>query len=230
MRNNHLPKTVLAVVLSAVIATTSLPIWASGIPTVDIAAALELKANAVAQATQALDALKQAKKGIDEARQQYENYKGIITGNDKLGNFLNNPALNKIMPMGDWASIYSTVKDISSLRDRYGLKSDNASVQQQFDRILAGADMLERTYDASVSRVENAAQLRTLLNTAETPQQKADLQLRYQQEFLELQNQQMRIANIQALMSQKKEIENTKRSRAFVDYMTGKSKVLPKYE
>lgn len=230
MRNNHLPKTVLAVVLSAVFATTSLPIWASGIPTVDIAAAIELKANAVAQATQALDALKQAKKGIDEARQQYENYKGIITGNDKLGNFLNNPALNKIMPMGDWASIYSTVKDISSLRDRYGLKSDNASVQQQFDRILAGADMLERTYDASVSRVENAAQLRTLLNTAETPQQKADLQLRYQQEFLELQNQQMRIANIQALMNQKKEIENTKRSRAFVDYMTGKSKVLPKYE
>lgn len=223
-------KTLRALGLSAVLLTTALPVIAIGIPTMDSITAGLLTTNAMAQATQALDALKQAKDGIDQARQQYENYKSIVTGNDKLGDFLNNPSLNKVLPMGDWADMYSTVQDIASLRERYGLTSENASVQEKFDKILAGADALERQYDSSTQRVKNAEQLRAQLNVVQTPQQKEDLQLRYQQELLEQQNQQLRLANMQALMKQQEKAENTKRSQAFSDYMTGKSKVLPKYE
>lgn len=228
--SNHLKHSLVAVALSAALVATSMPVFAIGIPTMDVALALELQANAMAQAKQALDALKQAKEGIDQAREQYDNYKSMVSGNDELGDFLNNPALNKVLPMGDWAVVYSSVKDISSLRERYGLKSDNASVQQQFDRILAAADALERNYDVSTERVKNAEQLRAQLNVVQTPQQKEDLQLRYQQELLEQQNQQMRMENMQALMQQQEKAENAKRSQAFSDYMTGKSKVLPKYE
>jgi type IV secretion system protein VirB5 len=230
MSMNHLKTSLAAATLGAFIAFVSLPALATGIPTVDVAAGLLLQQNAVAQAAQAASALKQALDGITQARQQYENYKSIITGNDKLGDFLNNPELNKMLPMGDWADMYSTVKDIASLRERYGLKSDNASVQEKFDKILAGADALQRTYDASTQRVKDAEQLRAQLNQVETPQQKADLQLRYQQELIEQQNDQMRLTNLQMLQQQQETIENTRRSQAFSDYMSGKSKVLPKYE
>jgi len=228
---NHVKHPLVALALSAVLVAMSLPAFAvTGIPTADLATLLELRANAMAQVTQAADALKQAKDGIDQARQQYDDYKGIITGNDKLGDFLNNPALNKVMPMGDWSAVYSAVTDIATLRDRYGLKSDNASVQQRFDQMLAAADSLERTYDSSTERVKNAELLRAQLNQAQTPQAKQDLQLRYQQELIEQQNLQFRLANMQMLQQQQEKIENTKRSQAFSDYMSGKSKVLPKYE
>ncbi|MNC71016.1 Type IV secretion system protein [compost metagenome] len=65
---------------------------------------------------------------------------------------------------------------------------------------------------------------------ASTPQEKADLQLRYQQEFLELQNQQMRMANMQALTEREEKLEDEKRAQAFNDYILGKTKTIPQYE
>lgn len=203
---------------------------APGVPTLDASTLIQLKIDAIDQATQAADALKTAKAGIDQVREQYENYKSLISGNDKLGNFLNNPALNKVLPMGEWADVYSSVQNIATLRERYGLTSSDATVQQRFDRILSAADALERNYDASSDRVRNAEQLRAQLNQVENPQQKADLQLRYQQELLEQQNQQARMANMQMLIQQQDKIENTRRTNAFTDYMMGRSKTLPKYE
>ncbi|MEO4017592.1 P-type DNA transfer protein VirB5 [Pseudomonas rossensis] len=207
-------------ILTAVLPLTS---HATGVPTVDVAAATLLQNNAVAQAAQALDALNNAKNGIDQARQQYENYKGMVSGNDKLGGFLNNPSLNKVLPLGDWSQVYSTVSDIASLRERYGLKSDDASVQEKFDRMLAAADALERNYDASTERISNAEGLRAKLNEVDTPQQKQDLQLRYQQELLEQQNQQMRLANMQMLQQQQEKMADRKKAQAFMDRMNEKT-------
>ncbi len=228
----QIKKTVLAAALST--AFTWLPIVAlaaaPGVPTVDLSTLTQLKLDALDQAAQAMDALKTARDGIEQARQQYDNYRGLVSGNDQLGNFLNNPALNQILPLSDWADVYASAKDIASLRQRYGLVSDNASVQQRFDQILAVTDALERNYDSTTSRVKNAEQLRAQLNQVQTPQQKADLQLRYQQELLEQQNQQMRLANMHLLMEQQEKIEDTRRSQAFSDYMYGKTKVLPAYE
>ncbi|KPW97950.1 hypothetical protein ALO79_200279 [Pseudomonas syringae pv. castaneae] len=157
------------------------------------------------------------KDAIRETAQQYNHYKSIVTGNDMLGGFLNDPALNKVMPMGDWADVYSTGRDIVSLRERYGLTSDNASVQAKFDQILSAADALERNYNASTERVKNAELLRERLNEVKTPQQKEDLQLRYQQELIELQNQQMRLANMQMLQEKQEEIEEKKKQQDYLD-------------
>jgi type IV secretion system protein VirB5 len=223
-------KNVIALTLSAVLLGTAVPVFAVGVPTLDAATGLILESNAMAQAKQALEALSAAKDGIRQAEQQYNNYKSIVTGNDQLGGFLNNPALNKVLPLGEWSDVYSTVQDIASLRRRYGLTSDNASVQQQFDRMLAATDALERTYNASTERVKNAEQLRARLDQVQTPQQKEDLQLRYQQELLEQQNQQMRLANMQALQAQKEKMDDAKRAQNFEDYILGKSTVLPSYK
>jgi type IV secretion system protein VirB5 len=224
--------TVLACVISAAMLSAALPAHAipPGVPTLDAATGLILVQNAAAQAKQALDLLKQTKEGIDQARQQYQGYRSMNEGNDKLGDFLNNPELNEVMPMGDWAAIYSAVKDIKQLRDQYKLQSDNANVQAKFDRMISTAEALERVYDSTTARVKNARQLRAKLNEVQTPQQKEDLQLRYQQEYLEVQNQQIQLANMERLQAQQEKMENTKRAEAAADYLSGKSKVLPKYD
>ncbi|KPX48839.1 VirB5 protein, partial [Pseudomonas syringae pv. helianthi] len=100
----------------------------------------------------------------------------------------------------------------------------------KFDQMMSVADALERNYNASTERVKNAEFLRARLNEVTTPQQKEDLQLRYQQELIELQNQQMRLANMQMLQQQQEKMENEKRAQAFRDYMRGKTSVRPSYE
>lgn len=210
--------------ISAIAVQVPVLCFASGVPTLDVATGIILQSNAVAQETQALNALKTAKNGIEQARQQHETYKSMNSGNDKLGRFLNDPALNKVLPMGPWAELYGSVKDIAAMRKQYGLTSSNANVQAKFDRMLASIYALERTYDASTQRVKNAEQLRAKLDEVETPQQKEDLQLRYQQELLEQQNQQMRLANIRLLQEQQEKLENQGRAQAFDDFMLGRSK------
>lgn len=218
-----------AATLGAVLLLGEASSFATGIPTLDVATGLILTQNALAQAKQALDALNTAKDAIRTAEEQYNNYKSIVTGNSNLGSFLNNPTLNKILPMGDWSEVYSSVQDIASLRQRYGLTSTNASVQARFDQMLSATDALERMYNASTERVNNAEQLRAKLNTVQTPQEKEDLQLRYQQELLEQKNQEMRLANMQMLQQQQEKLQNQKRAQDFNDYMMGKSSVRPEY-
>ena len=151
----------------------------------------------------------------------------MITGNDRMGDFLNNPALNKMLPLSDWADLYESVRDIGELRDRYGLTSDDSKVQSKFDKLLAVADALERTYEASNERVRNAESLRNKLNQVETPQQKEDLQLRYQHEMLELQVQQMRLGEMQMLVAQQEKMQRKQNAQAFRDYAKGKRSDLP---
>ncbi|KPC44971.1 hypothetical protein ALP76_200010 [Pseudomonas savastanoi pv. glycinea] len=55
------------------------------------------------------------------------------------------------------------------------------------------------------------------MNEVKTPQQKEDLQLRYQQELIELQNQQMRLANMQMLQEKQEEIEEKKKQQDYLD-------------
>lgn len=224
--NKVLRAGLLAVALGAAAPT----IYASGIPTVDVATGIILTNNALQQAQEALDTLNQAKAGIEQAKAQYEHHRSLIEGNLQLGDFLNNPALNNVLPLSAWADVYTGVKNLPELRQRYGLVSDDAQTQKAFDKLLAATGALEENYDASTQRVKNAEQLRAQLNVVSTPQQKEDLQLRYQQEFLELQNQQMRMANMQVLMAQEKQLENERRAQALNDYMLGKSKTLPQYE
>lgn len=219
-------KTAVLALSIALLAGTP-PAMAAGVPTLDVVTAGLLESNAVAQAKQALEALNTAKDAIRTAEQQYSHYKSIVTGNDKLGGFLDDPALNKVLPLGSWSDVYSTVQDIAGLRQRYGLVSSDASVQAKFDRMLAAADALERNYNASTQRISNAEQLRARLDQVQTPQQKDDLQLRYQQELLEQQNQQMRLANMQMLQQQQEKMVNKQKEQAFVDHLMGSGTATP---
>lgn len=210
--------------------TFSFPVSASGIPTADIAAITQLIANAQQQAKEALDQLNAARDAIAQARSQYEQFRSVTEGNDKLGNFLNNPLINSLLPVSDWQDIYSQTKDLSSLRSRYALTSSNANVQAAFDKLLAQAGVLENQYQATQTRIQTAEGLRTQLNTVVTPKDREQLNLRYQQELVEQQNQKAQLDNTRYLMEEKDKIEDKRRAQAFKDYMLGKTSVLPKYD
>lgn len=226
-------KRLAAVVLIFSLGITSvsvMPVFASGIPTVSIAELTQMIVNAQQQASQALDQLQAAKDAIMQAKNQYENYKDMITGNNKLGDFLNDPTLNSLLPVSDWQNLYNRSQDLGTLRTRYGLTSSNSMVQAAFDKLLAQAGVLEDQYNASQKRIQNAQQLRQQLNNTNTPADREQLQLRYEQERLELENQKAALDNSRYLMQQKDKIEDKRRQQAFEDYMLGKSPSRPKYE
>lgn len=219
-------KTLMAVSLAMAISS---PVYASGIPTVDVANITQLVVNAQQQAKEALAQLDKAKEAISQAKSQYDHYKSIMQGNDKLGDFLNDPLLNELLPVSDWQDIYSQAKDLPNLRTRYGLTSSDPKIQAAFDKLLSQADTLEKQYDASNKRIKTAEGLRSRLNSVETPKDREQLGLRYQQEMLELQNQQAQLQNTRYLMEQQNKIDDAKRAQAFEDYMLGKSKQRPSY-
>lgn len=222
----------IGVSMMLLIGGQSLPgiVMASGIPTVSIAELTQMIVNAQQQAAQALDQLTAARDAIAQAKSQYENYKGIITGNNRLGDFLNDPTLNNLLPVSDWQDLYTRSKDLTDLRSRYGLTSSNSKIQAAFDKLLSQAGVLEDQYNATNKRVKIAEGMRNQLNTVQTPAEREQLALRYQQENLELQNQKAQLENSRYLMEQKDKIEDTRRAQAFEDYMLGKSKSRPSYE
>lgn len=230
MKRNRFSPIALSIALFIAGPGITLPVIATGIPTVSIAELTQMILNAQQQASQALDQLTAARDAISQAKSQYENYKGIITGNNKLGDFLYDPTLNNILPVSDWQDIYSRTKDLTDLRTRYGLTSSNSKIQAAFDKLLSQAGVLEDQYQATNKRVKIAEGMRTQLNTVQTPAEREQLALRYQQEKLELDNQKAQLENSRYLMEQKDKIEDTRRAQNFEDYMLGKTKTRPTYE
>ncbi|HGJ5922688.1 MAG TPA: conjugal transfer protein, partial [Arsenophonus apicola] len=57
------------------------------------------------------------------------------------------------------------------------------------------------------------------LNRVETPKDREQLALRYQQEMLEMQAQQMQLQNARYLVEQKEKMENRKKAQAAEDFM-----------
>ncbi|HHY9385877.1 TPA: type IV secretion system protein, partial [Escherichia coli] len=196
---------------------------AGGVPTVSIAELTQLVVNAQQQAQEALAQLNKAKEAIRQAKDQYDHYKSILQGNDKLGAFLNDPYINKLLPMKDWQDIYNQTQDLTDLRKRYGITGYEPDVQKLFDKLLAQVDVYEKQYDATVTRVNHAEELRNKLNSVQTPKDREQLALRYQQEMLELENQRMQLENTRYLMEQKERIENKKNEEDFYNFMWGRS-------
>ncbi|HFO8042115.1 TPA: type IV secretion system protein [Escherichia coli] len=213
-------KSCIAACLSITLCSLS---YAGGVPTVSIAELTQLVVNAQQQAQEALAQLNKAKEAIRQAKAQYDHYKSILQGNDKLGAFLNDPYINKLLPMKDWQDIYNQTQDLTDLRKRYGITGYEPDVQKLFDKLLAQVDVYEKQYDATVTRVNHAEELRNKLNSVQTPKDREQLALRYQQEMLELENQRMQLENTRYLMEQKERIENKKNEEDFYNFMWGRS-------
>lgn len=216
-----------SLILALVLSLSNLSVFAGGIPTVSVAELTQMVKNAQQQARESLAQLEKAKESILQAKNQYEHYKSIMQGNDKLGDFLNDPQIKQLLPIGDWQEIYYRTKDLTSLRNRYGLTSNDPKVQAFFDRLLTQAGTLEEQYKATNKRIATAEGLRRQLNRVETPKDREQLALRYQQEMLEMQAQQMQLQNARYLMEQKEKMEREKINQDILDFFLGKTNKFP---
>lgn len=214
-------------ILALVLSLSNLSVFAGGIPTVSVAELTQMVKNAQQQARESLAQLEKAKESILQAKNQYEHYKSIMQGNDKLGDFLNDPKIKQLLPIGDWQEIYYRTKDLTSLRNRYGLNSNDPKVQAVYDGLLTQAWTLEEQYKATNKRIQTAEGLRRQLNRVETPKDREQLALRYQQEMLEMQAQQMQLQNARYLMEQKEKMEREKINQDILDFFLGKTNKFP---
>jgi type IV secretion system protein VirB5 len=187
---------------------------AAGIPTFDYAAILQMMANAKDQAKQALDQLDAVKRQIDQAKSNFEHMKSITEGNSNLADVLRDPTLDSYLPKQNWRDIYSTARDLSSLRKQYGLTSRDPLQQKQYDVLLTNLDVLQQSYNASVKRSKNIEQLGQMLNTTSTPQQRADLENRLKVEQLDIENEKTRLDTLSRLTELNNAAEATARSEA----------------
>lgn len=188
---------------------------ATGIPVLDVAGIAQMVQNATATAQQALDQLNQLKQQYDQAVAAAKAEKERFEGNWSLGDVLNDPTLTSYLP-DDWTDIYSS-GDVSGLREQYKLKSTNSEVQEQYDSLLSNLSTMQEAYDSTVKRTKNIEQLASYMNSAQTPQQKADYANRILFEQTQIQNEQAKVNAVKTMMEQREYIQNKARQQAFID-------------
>ncbi|EAR2772343.1 TPA: type IV secretion system protein [Salmonella enterica] len=194
--------------------------FASGIPVVDAASIAQMVKDAATEAQHAKEQMDAYANIISQAKSQFEETKDMISGNWKLGDFVDQQLMNGLIP-DDWEEIYNDMDSLVSLREKFGLKSDNADVQKQYDKLLSGYNVLDQAEEVNNTRVENLKQLGNLLDSAETPQQKEDLKLRIQLEQANIQNEQIRLQNVKDMMDKQEKLDNVAKEKGFMDDMRG---------
>lgn len=186
------------VFLACVMALSSniMPSHATGIPVFDAASALNMVQQiqeAQAQYKQLVETYQQAKSLHDQTIAEGKRlYDGVT--NFQVQDLLDDPSLSSYLPNKRTASSLSDVSsDISSLRSKYGLTSSQTAVQKAYDSLLTELDTMQTAYNTAVERGDRLNKLSEKLETAETPQQKADYQSAIQTEQNNLLNEKTKL-------------------------------------
>lgn len=166
--------TLKATLIAATIAFSANYVTASGIPTVDaagIATTIAENLKTLEQLKSQLDAINQQ---IDQAKQFAKDTKNRFEGNWKLGDLVNNDDFLRSLP-SNAKDILVDGMSLDGLRNKYGLKSDNAGLQKQFDNLMAYGERVRKNYKNTLKRIEKLNQIKTLNDAATTPTQKQDV-------------------------------------------------------
>lgn len=221
IRNNILA---LTLVLTAGVYT---PVYASGIPTVDLAAIAQAVMDAMQQATEAAAQLEQMTREVEQAKELYDENKELITGNSGYGSKYNSDDLTDYIPTtatsGSWEQIYSNM-DASTLkayRTKYGLVSDKPTQQEVYDKKLTNLRTLEGAHRANNLRLENIQNLQALADSAETPQEKQDVLARLSVEQASINNEANRLATVKDLMERQDQMLTQKQNTEYSKFLKG---------
>lgn len=201
--------------------TQGAPIPRAGIPVFDAAGIAQMVLDATEQAQrfkQQVDMIRnqieEAKNQLNEAKRQGDFYEDMVnTFTDSYVNALNSPSSGNYLAHLDWESIYNQGNDISSLRAKYGLISDDPKMQAHYDKMLQNHTVQETHYNKSVERQNRIIKLSSLIQSADTPAKKADLTNALEFERIALMNEQQMIALTQKLMEQQRDLETRARVR-----------------
>lgn len=213
----------LSVALAA--STAGQSVQASGIPTVDVAAIAQMVIDAMQQAQEAADQLGEMQAQYEQAKEQFDELKDLTTGNSRYGTRYNSDDLYDYLPTsttaGSWEQIYEDMNagTLEGYRNKYGLKSDQATQQEVFDVQLTNLRTLENAHRANNLRLENIKNLLKLVDQATTPQQKDDIRTRMVAEQAAISNEANRLAAMESLMARNDEMLRQKQNAEFDDFL-----------
>lgn len=220
-------KTTFRAIAASMILGFSCSSHASGIPTVDVAAIAQAVMDAMQQAQEAAAQLGALEDQIDQAKAQFEEMKQLTTGNSRYGSQYYDPSMYEYLPTsttaGSWEQIYKNMDGttLSSYRKKYGLVTDNTGQQEVFDKQLANLRTAEAAYAANNKRLENLKKLQALADSANTPQQKEDIQARLQVEQANIANEANRLATAKDIMERQDKLMAQKQNRDFNKFLSG---------
>ncbi|NMZ71325.1 type IV secretion system protein VirB5 [Pseudomonas peli] len=222
----------LALSVALAFGASSAPVYASGIPTVDVAAIAQAVMDAMQQAMEAAEQLSAAQDQISELQQQYEqaeqqfeDLKDMTTGNSGYGGQYWSEEMVDYIPTtataGSWEEIYKDMDagTLESYRNKYGLKSENETQQEVFDVQLTNLRTLENAHRANNLRLENIKNLQALADSATTPQEKEDIQARLIAEQAAISNEANRLATVESLMARNDKMLAQKQNQEFEKFL-----------
>lgn len=187
----------------------SISTFASGFPTVDLAAIAQMIKEAATQAKQFQEQMTSIKMQIAEAKK----HSGIW---DELNNFNNLNANNYLLDKNFESNIEKT---LPALRNKFNLNSDNPDIQSRYDGLLKDYAFQETIYNNSVKREKTITALMQQLDKAVTPAQKSAIENNIASQRLQMDNETRLIANRQAMLNQQNEIETKLRQQQWDDKM-----------
>lgn len=158
----------------------SAPAMSAGIPVVDVAGIAKTVEEGLRRAQEAKQMLDQAVREYEQAKQLGDAAKQRFEGYSDFSNLFDTASSY----MKDNLSDLSKSDNISGLRQKYGLVSDDPSVQSRYDGMLNKISLYD---NFNKQLTENAKQLDTLqgrFSSATTPQQKQDIANQIQLEMM----------------------------------------------
>lgn len=182
---------------------------ASGFPTFDGANLIQMLKEAETQASQ-------FKTTIDQARNDAERLKSNVEGHWGIESLLDNSSMFNDLP-SDWQSAYESV-DISSLRDKYDMKSDNPDTQALFDKKLQDIAFSEKLYENSHKIQSQLMRLQDEFEHADRPTTKADLSNAIAMQKTQLESQQMLITRMNKMHEQEIRLIESQNSKKFINH------------
>lgn len=183
--------------------------------------------NQIETMAQWADQLKKMEKEYKQAENQFDETKSLITGNSSFGKLFNSSSLYDYLPTAttsdSWSGIYKSMDKakLSAMRTKYGMASGNVVQQEAFDTDLTNFDTLQKAFSTTNKRLENIKNLTILADSADTPQQKADIQARIGLEQAAIQNEKNRMDASALLMSHNEKLMVRKQNDSFSEFLAG---------
>lgn len=201
--------TLKATLIAATIAFSANYATASGIPTVDaagIATTIAENLKTIEQLKSQLDAINQQ---IDQAKQFAKDTKNRFEGNWKLGDLVNNDDFLNSLPL-DAKDILVDGMNLDGLRNKYGLKTDNAGLQKEFDNLMTYRERVEKIYNNTKKRIRDLKDLKRLNDAATTPTAKQDVANKLALVQLEFSQEQAALRQSEELFKSQKNLDKEK--------------------
>lgn len=185
---------------------------AGGIPTVDpaaIATTISENLKTLEQLKSQLDAINQQ---IDQAKQFANDTKNRFEGNWNLGDLISNDDFLRTLPKDakDILIGKSNSFNLDSLRNKYGLSSENAQTQKSYDALMKYAERTQNVYENTLKRIKNLKKIKELADAAQTPAQKQDVANKLALEQLSFNQEQQALKQMETAIAAQKDIDQEK--------------------